>query len=90
LILDLHAVLDPEHEFLDLAQFTPVHVLEQKSLADPQSLTVHLEHALTTIVLDDVVIADREHALAHLVVRGVAAFAPLLPSAKHLRNPVFV
>ena len=48
-ILDLHAVLDPEHAFLDLAQFVPVHVLEQQRLADPQGLAVHLEYALTAL-----------------------------------------
>ena len=34
-----------------------------------------------------VVIADRDHALAHLVPRGVAAFTPLLPSVKQLQDP---
>ena len=56
-------------------------------LADPQSLAIHLEHVLTAIVLDDVVIADPDHALAHLVPRGVAAFTPLLPSAQGSAGP---
>ena len=37
---DLHAVPQMQHPFLDLAQFTAVHVLEQDGLPDPQRLAV--------------------------------------------------
>jgi hypothetical protein len=45
--------------------------------------TSELEHPLATIVFDHIVVADRDHALVHLVTRGItafAAFAPFLPS----------
>src|SRR5690242_10923999 len=81
-ILDLHAVLDPQHALLDLAQLAAVHVLEHDRLADPQRLAVQLEHALAAIVLDHVIIADGNHPLTHLVtgdLRAVpAGFAALL------------
>jgi outer membrane protein assembly factor BamB len=38
--LDLHAVADVQHAFLDLVQLAPVHVLEPDGLADPQGLAV--------------------------------------------------
>ena len=38
--LDLHAVPDAQHAFLDLVQLAPVHVLELDGLADPQGLAV--------------------------------------------------
>jgi hypothetical protein len=80
---DFHALPDAQHPFLDLAQLMPVHVLEQDGLADPQRLAVELERPLATIVLDHIVIADGDHALAHLGPRpaaAFAAFAALLPS----------
>ena len=61
-------------------QLMPVDVLEHDGLADPESLAVQLEHTIATIILDHVVVADGDHALAHLVTRGIAFFAPLLPS----------
>jgi hypothetical protein len=81
---------DAQHPFLDLAQLAPVHVLEQDGLADPQRLSVELEHPLATVIFDHIVIADRDHALAHLVPRGATAFAALAaflpsPSAEHRR-----
>src|SRR5215471_3793083 len=79
-ILDLHAVLDPQHALLDLAQFVTVHVLEPDGLAYPQRLAVQLEHALAPVVLDHVVVPDGDHALAHLVARAVAVPAALLPA----------
>src|SRR5215471_20627510 len=50
--LDLHAVPDVQHFFLDLDQFAPVHVLEQDGLAEPQRLAVEPEHVLATVVFD--------------------------------------
>src|SRR5215813_1840939 len=77
--LDLHAVPDVQHPFLDLAQLAAVHVLEQDRLAEPQRLAIELEHPLAVVVFDRVVVADGEHALAHLVARGVTVEAPFLP-----------
>ncbi|HEY3952170.1 MAG TPA: hypothetical protein VGM53_02250, partial [Streptosporangiaceae bacterium] len=77
---DLHAVPQMQHPFLDLAQFTAVHVLEQDGLPDPQRLAVQLEDPLPVSVFDLVVVADGEHPLAHLVPRGDAVEAPLLAS----------
>jgi hypothetical protein len=86
---DLHAVLDVQHPFLDLDQLAPVHVLEHNGLADPQRLAVELVHALAALVFDLVVVADRDHALAHLVARGLLVKAPFLPSlpAEHCQRP---
>ena len=86
---DLHAVPQMQHPFLDLAQLTAVHVLEQDGLPDPQRLAVQLEDMLALLVLDFVVVADGEHALAHLVPRGHAVEAPLFPSlpAEQCRPP---
>src|SRR5215471_11834839 len=96
-ILDLHAVLDPQHALLDLAQFTAVDVLEHDRLANPQCLSIQPEHALAAIVLDHVVISDGDHPLTHLVVGRLMAvtaalpafLAPLLPpiSAEHRLLP---
>jgi hypothetical protein len=78
-----------QHPFLDLVQLTAVHVLEQDRLPDPQRLAVQLEDPLALLVLDLVVVADREHALAHLVPRGDTVKAPLFPSlpAEQCRPP---
>src|SRR5262249_34910477 len=86
-------VPDAEHPLLDLAQLAPVHVLEPDRLADPQRLAVELEHPLATIVFDHIVIADGDHALAHLVPRAaaaIAAFAAFLPPlpAEHRLTPL--
>ena len=85
-ILDLHAVLDPQHALLDPAQLTAVDVLKHDRLANPQCLTIQPEHVLAAIVLDHIVIADGDHPLTHLIARhlratpaGFPAFlAPLL------------
>src|SRR5215469_9298074 len=86
--LDLHAVPDVQHPLLDLGQLVPVHVLEQDRLADPQRLAVEPEHALAAVVLDHVVVADGDHALAHLIARGLTLFAPLPASlSEHSDTP---
>src|SRR6185437_10581935 len=86
---DLHAVPHMQHPFLDLAQLTAVHVLEQDGLPDPQRLAVQLEDMLALLVFDFVVVADGDHALVHLVPRGDAVEAPFFPSlpAKQCRPP---
>src|SRR5262249_56848521 len=78
-----------QHPFLDLGQLVPVHVLKNDGLADPERLAVQLEHALTTIVLDHVVVADGDHPLAHLVARGFAPLAPFFaPAPEHCVTPI--
>src|ERR1700746_3664842 len=87
--LDLHTVFEAQHAFLDLAELAPVHVLEQDRLADPQGLAVKLEHPLAAVVLDHVIVADGDHALAHQITRGFGVEAPFLPpSAAHRLPPI--
>src|ERR1700739_1396637 len=88
-VLDLHAVLDPEHPLLDLAQFTAVHVFEQEGLANSQCLAVELERTLSPVVLDNEVIADRKHALAHLIARGLRITCPFFTAFRAALLPPF-
>jgi hypothetical protein len=83
-VLDLHRVADVQRALLDLHQFRAAGVLEDQCLAQPQSLAVDLVDPLALVVLDPVVITDRDQLLPHPVMIGLSLAATLLaPFAEH-------
>jgi hypothetical protein len=61
-----------EHALLDLHQLRAAGVLEDQRLPQSQGLAVDLVDPLAAVVLDPVVIADRDQLLAHFTVERVA------------------
>src|SRR5215204_3995240 len=70
--LDLHRVADAQLLLLDGEELGARAVLQHERVPDPQRLPVDLEQALAVAVFDPVVVADREHLLAHPVRRPAA------------------
>src|SRR3954447_19657505 len=65
--LDLHLVADGQALLLDRVELLAVRALEHERLPEPQRLPVDLEGLVLVLGLDPVVVADREHPLAHPV-----------------------
>src|SRR5260221_1908135 len=82
--LDHHRILHPQHALLDLAELTPVWVLEDERVAHAQCLAVHLEGVLAAISVNVEIVPDRDQTLAHLIARGV----PATPKGRALVLPV--
>jgi hypothetical protein len=68
-----------------------MRIFENQSLANTQSLSIHLEDFLTILIFDPKIIPDSDHFLAHLVPVTtptgsaelaiiLAIIAPVLPS----------
>ena len=73
--LDLHRVADVEKLLLNLVELGSGGILEHERVPEAQDLAVDLERALARVVLDPVVVADREHLLAHPVRRSALVAA---------------
>src|SRR3954471_19498682 len=87
-ILDGHGVPDVQGPGLDAADLGPVRVLDVEGVAEPQGLAVDPEGALAAVVLDPVVVADRDHLLADLVVHGGASRTERLTVLPTVLSPV--
>src|SRR6185436_14243293 len=68
--LDHHLVADAELALLDLRDLVATGVLEDERVAEAHRLAVDPEGAVALLVLDPVVVSDRDQLLAHLVADG--------------------
>src|SRR6185369_16224912 len=85
--LDGHHVTHADQLLLERRDLATGWVLDDQRLADPEGLAIDPERALPGAVLDPVVVADRDHRLAHLVDvcwRGTARVL-LLATTEHGR-----
>ena len=57
-VLDLHAIFDAQHSFLDFAQHLAIGILKVECIAHAHRLAINLEDLLTTIVFDPKIVAD--------------------------------
>src|SRR5260370_3968453 len=64
---DVHRVFHAEHFLLNPRQLAPLQILHDECVTDTECLTVDLVDALTALVLDEVVVTDRDELLAHLI-----------------------
>jgi hypothetical protein len=62
---ELHRAADVQHPVLDVDDLVAVGVFEDERRAGAHRLAVDLEHLLAVVVLDPVVVTDREQLLAH-------------------------
>jgi hypothetical protein len=84
--LDLHRVVHSKLLLLDLAQLGPIAVLDDHGLSDPQRFAVDLEDSLASVVLDPVVIPDREDLLLHLVTHRFFSPFFMVPEQSHWKT----
>ena len=84
----LHAVLDPQPPFLDLAQLVAVGVLELDGVADAQRFAVYLGGRVALVVLGPEVIADRNQLSPHLVALAATAARAQLAVSLTLVTPI--
>jgi hypothetical protein len=84
--LDLHLVAHAELALLELGHLSARGVLEHQRLANAERLAVDTERPGAVLLLDPVVVPDREQTLAHLITRADGAFLTMVSQTSHRRS----
>src|SRR5262249_11587590 len=87
--LELHLVAHAQLLLLDREQLLARPRLQHQRVTDPERLPVDLERTLAAVSLDPVIATDREHLLAHLVLRP-AVIVTAAAKQWHLEPPAQV
>src|SRR6185436_5536022 len=81
--LDHHLVADAELALLDLRDLVATGILEDERVPEAHRLAVDPEGAVALLVLDPVVVSDRDQLLAHLVADGRGVFVAVSSQRGH-------